>query len=149
MRRERDTIFLRWLLLHRQLSTQSTRGSRRAQSRLAWPRSESQLSRKDVGTQLTAFSQIPQNISPRFRCVTSLTSPGHNCYLRFLFWYLWMTHPLHARVNTCAHVFHLTNPCTEPKGSHPTKKRRKPRYTKRNPFAIILHTILNKSCLAY
>ena len=43
-------------------------------------------------------------LSPRFRCVTSLTSPGLNFYLGFLFWHFWMTHPLHARVNTCAHV---------------------------------------------
>ena len=71
---ERDTIFLCWLLLHRQLSTKPTRGARSAQIRLALPRSESQLSRSEAGTQVTAFSQIPQILSSRFRCMTSLTS---------------------------------------------------------------------------
>ena len=101
---ERDTIFLCWLLLHRQLSTQPTRGARSAQSRLASPRSNFQLSRSEAGTQHPAFSQIPKILSTRFRCVTSLTSPGPNSYLGFLFWHLWMTHPLCVRVNTCAHV---------------------------------------------
>ena len=95
--RERHTIFLCWLFLHRQLSTQPTRGSRSAQIRLALPSSESRLSCSEAGTQLTAFSQIPKILSPRFWCVMSLTSPGHNSYLRFLFWHLWMTHPLRAR----------------------------------------------------
>ena len=101
---ERDTNFLRWLLLYHQLSTQPTRGARSAQSRLASPSSESRLSRSEAGTQLTAFSQIPKIFSPRFRCRTSFTPPGPNFYLGFLFWHLWMTHPLRARVNTCAHV---------------------------------------------
>ena len=42
--RERDTIFLCWLLLHRQLSTQPTHGARSTQSRLASRSSESQPS---------------------------------------------------------------------------------------------------------
>ena len=37
-------------------------------------------------------------------CVTSLISLGHNSYLGFLFWHLWMRHPLRARVNTCVNV---------------------------------------------
>ena len=37
---------------------------------------ESQPSRSDAGTQLTAFSQIPKILSPRFRCMTSFTPPG-------------------------------------------------------------------------
>ena len=41
------------------------------------------------------------NLSPRFQCVTSFTSPGPNFYLGYLFWHLWMTHLLRARVNTC------------------------------------------------
>ena len=101
---ERDTISLCWLLLHRQLSTQPTRGTRSAQIRLASPSSESRLSRSEAGTQLTAFSQILKILSPRFRCMTSLISPGLNSSLGFLFWYLWMTHPLRARANTCAHI---------------------------------------------
>ena len=30
--------------------------------------------------------------------------PGHILYPGFLLWHLWMTRPLRARVNTCAHV---------------------------------------------
>ena len=30
--------------------------------------------------------------------------PCLNSYLGFLIWHLWMTHPLRARVNICAHV---------------------------------------------
>ena len=101
---KRDAIFLCWLLLHRHLSTQPTRDARSAQIRLASPSSECQLSRSDAGTQITDFFAIPQILSPRFRCVTSLTSPDLNSYLGFLFWHLWMTHPLSARVNTCVNV---------------------------------------------
>ena len=101
---ERDTIFLCWLLLHHQLLTQPTRGGRSPQIFLASPGSECQFSRSEAGTQLTAFSQIPKILSPCFRCMTSLTSPGHNSYLGFLFWHLWMTHPLRTRVNTCINV---------------------------------------------
>ena len=50
------------------------------------------------------FFSNPQILSPRFRCGTSLTSPGPNSYLGFLFWHLWMTHPLRTRVNTCVNV---------------------------------------------
>ena len=64
---ERDTIFLYWLLLHRQLSTQPTCGARSAQNYLASPRSESQLSRSDAGTQLTAFSQLSAHASGAWR----------------------------------------------------------------------------------
>ena len=58
---ERDTIFLCWLLLHRQLSTQPTRGARNAQIRLATPSSESRPSRLEAGTQLTDFFQISKS----------------------------------------------------------------------------------------
>ena len=44
------------------------------------------------------------NLSPRFRCVTSPKYPGPNSYLGFLFWHLWMTHSLCARVNACVNV---------------------------------------------
>ena len=49
------------------------------------------------------FSQIPEILSPHFRCVTSF--PSSVSYLRFLLWHLWMTRPLRTRVNTCAHVY--------------------------------------------
>ena len=68
---------------------------------LVWSRRAPKVNRH-VRTQLTHFSQIPKIL--RFRCMTSFTSPGLICYLGFLFWHLWMTHPPRARVNTCAHV---------------------------------------------
>ena len=97
---ERDKIFLCRLLLHRQLSNQLTRGARSAQSRLASPSSESQPSFSEAETQLCFFS----NLSQRFQCVTSPKYPGHNFNLGFLFWHLWMTHPLRTRMNTCINV---------------------------------------------
>ena len=120
MRRERDTIFLCWLLLHRQLSTQPTHGARSAQIRRASPSFESQLSHSEAGTQLTAFFS---NLSPRFRCVTSPPSPSLNFYLGFLFWHLWMTHPLRARVRTPVLMLHLTNPCAKRKVLSLTKPK--------------------------
>ena len=102
---ERDRNFLCRLLLHRQLSTQPTRGARNAQIRLASPTSESRLSRSEAGTQLTAFSQIPQILSQRFRRMTSLISPGFNPHLGFLFSHLWMTHHIPPRAWTPALMF--------------------------------------------
>ena len=73
---KRNTIFLCWLLSHRQLSTQPTRGARSAQnsSGLAqlW---KSTLSFGGRNSTNLLFSN-PQIFSPRFRCVTLLTSPG-------------------------------------------------------------------------
>ena len=99
--RERDTVFLCWLLLHRQLSTQLTRGARCAQIRLASPNSESRLFGLEAGTQLTAFSQISAYASGAWRHSHPLVPKS---YLKFLFWHLWMAHPLRARVNTYVNV---------------------------------------------
>ena len=111
---ERDTIFLCWLLLHHQLSTQPTRSACSAQIRLASPRSECRLSRSAAGTQLTAFSQIPKILGPLFRCMTSFTPPGHISYLEFYFdiceWRI-----LPACTWTPALMLHLTNQCTKRK----------------------------------
>ena len=116
--RERDTIFLCWLLLYRQLSTEPTRSARSAQIRLASPSSESRFSRSEAGTQLTAFSQIPQILSPRFRCMTSSTP-----LVPIPIWGFILTSVNHVssprareHLRSC---LHLTNPCTEPKGSNP------------------------------
>ena len=117
--RERATIFLCWLLLRLQLSTQPTRGARSVQSRLASPSSESQLSSPEGGNTTHSFFS---NLSPRFRCVTSPQYPDSNSYLGFLFWHFWMTHPLLARVKTRVNV--TPNSCakrkvltlTKPKG---------------------------------
>ena len=111
MRREREThtIFLCWLLLHRQLSTQPTRGARSAQSRLASPRSESQLtaflkSRKSSAHASGAWRHSQPLVTFTIwgfilASVNDASSPR-------------------AREHLCP-CLHLTNPCTEPKGSHP------------------------------
>ena len=43
-------------------------------------------SQSDPKTQLTDFSQIPQILGARFRCMTSFTSPGHLFYWDFYFY---------------------------------------------------------------
>ena len=119
---ERDTIFLCWLLLHHQLSTQPTRGARSAQSPLASPRSESRLSRSEAGTQRTAFSQIPKSsahASGAWLHSHLVTIPIWDFYFDISEW-----HILSARAWTPALILHLTNPCakrkvlilTKPKG---------------------------------
>ena len=59
---ERDTIFLCWLLLHHQLSTQTTCGARSAQIRLASPSSE--FRRKEINSLLFLKSPNPQPMLP-------------------------------------------------------------------------------------
>ena len=114
MRRERDTIFLCWVLLHRQLSTQPTRGTRSAQIRLALPSSECRLSRSEAGTQLMAFSQIPKSsahASGAWRHSHPLIPiPIWDFYSDISEW-----HILSARAWTPALMLHLTNPCTKRK----------------------------------
>ena len=67
---ERDTVFLCWLLLHLQLSTQPTRGARSAQIRLASPSSECCPSSFGGSNSTNCFFS---NLSPRFRCVCEVT----------------------------------------------------------------------------
>ena len=123
MTRDRDTIFLWWMLLHRQLSTQPTRGARSAQSRLASPSSESRLSRSEAGTQLTDFFQISKS-SAHTSGHDVIHTSGPNSYLWFSFWHLLMTHPLRARI-TPALMLHLTNPCAKRKVLSLTKPKGK------------------------
>ena len=66
-------------------------------------------SRSESSSQLKDFFKIPQILRAHFRCMTSFTSTGQPFYLGFLFWYLWTTHPLCTRVNTCAQVFTKLN----------------------------------------
>ena len=113
-------LFLCWLLLHRQLSTQPTCDARSAQSLLASPGSESQPSSSQAGTQLTDCSQISAHASGAWRHPNTLVP---NFYLVFLFWHLWMTHPLRARVNTCVNV--APNPCAQRKVLGLTKPKSK------------------------
>ena len=92
---ERDIIFLCWLLLHHQLSTQPTRSACSAQNRLTSPSFESQPS-SEAGTQLTAFSQISTHASGAWYHPNTLVSiPIWDFYFD-----IWMTHPLCA----CEHL---------------------------------------------
>ena len=111
---ERGTIFLCWLLLHRQLSTQPTRGARSAQICLVSPSSQSRLARSETGTQLTAFSQISESSAHTigaWRHPRSLvTIPIWDFYFDISEW-----HILSARAWTPALMLHLTNPCAKRK----------------------------------
>ena len=121
MRRERDTILLCWLLLHRQLSTQPTRGARSAQSRLTSPSSESQPSSSEAGTQHTDFFQISAHTSGAWRHPNPLVSiPIWDFYLDISEW-----HILSTRVWTPALMFHLTYPCAKRKALSLTKPKGK------------------------
>ena len=97
---ERDTIFLCWLLLHRQLSTQPSCGARSAQICLASPGLNLNylVRRKELNSVL--FSQISAHASGAWRHPHPLVQ----FLLGFLFWHLWMTHSLRACMNTCFHV---------------------------------------------
>ena len=117
---ERDTIFLCWLLLHLQLSTQPTHCARSAQSHLASPSSESQPSSFEAGTQLTAFSQISAHASGAWCHPNTLVLiPIWDFYFDISEW-----HILSAHAWIPALMLHLTNPyakwkvlsLTKPKG---------------------------------
>ena len=98
--RERHTIFLCWLLLHRQLSTQPMRGARSAQIRLPSPSSQWRLSRSHVGTQLTAFLKSQPTLP--VRDVTHI--PWSQFLSRiFILKSLNDTSSLHARKHLCSY----------------------------------------------
>ena len=109
---ERDTIFLCWLLLHRQLSTQPTRGARSAQSRLASHRSESQLFRSEAGTQLTDFFSNPQILCLRSGSWRH-SHPLVLITIRDFYFNISEWHILSARAWTPALMLYLTNPCAK------------------------------------
>ena len=127
MRRERDTIFLCWLLLHRgERETQSSyvdcfyivksQPNQRAAPvahKFVWPRPALKSTFFFRGRNSThCFCSNPQILCPRSRCVTSLTSSGHNSIWDFYFdiseW-----HILSAHAWTPALMLHRTNPCTK------------------------------------
>ncbi len=132
MRRERDKIFLCWLLLHRQLSTPLTRGARNAQIRLATTSPESQPSSSQAGTQLTAFSPIPKSSAH----ASGAWRHSHPLVL-ILIWGFYFNisewHILSARAWTPALMLHLTNPCTKRKVLILTKPKGKIYKTKSPP----------------
>ena len=137
--RERHAIFLCWLLLHCQVSTQSTRGARSAQSRLASPSSESQTSSSEAGTQLTAFSQISAHASGAWHHPNTLGSiPIWDFYFDISEW-----HILSTRAWTPALMLHLTNPCTKRKVLILTKPKGKIYKTKSLGHYITLIQCLN------
>ena len=105
---------------HRQLSTQPTRGARRAQIRLASAGPESQPSSSEAGTQLTAFSQISAHASGTWRHPNTMVPiPIWDFYFDISEWHIHF-----ARAWIPALILHLTNPCakwkvlslTKPKG---------------------------------
>ena len=107
---ERETqSFYAGLLLHRQLSTQPTRGAHSAQSHLASPSSESRPSSSDAGTQQTAFSQISAHASDAWRHPNTLVPiPIWDFYFDLSEW-----HILSASAWIPALMLHLTNPCAK------------------------------------
>ena len=129
---ERDTIFLYWLLLHCQLSTQPMRGAHSTQIRLASPSSESRLSRSEAGTQLTDFFQISKSSAHNSGHVV-IHTPSPISYLGFLLWHLRLSHSSRVCVNTCTQLTHtLTKPCTKQKVLSLTKPKGKIYKTKNN-----------------
>ena len=121
MRRERDTISLCWLLLHRQLSTQPMRGARGVQIHLALTSPESQPSSSEAGSQLTAFSQISAHASVAWCHPNTLVSiPIWDFYFDISEW-----HILSMRAWTHALMLHLTNPCAKRKVLSLTKLKGK------------------------
>ena len=111
MRRERDTIFLCWLLLHRQLSTQPTRGARSTQIRLVPPSSESRFLFGDRNS-THCFSQIPKSSSHASGACRHphplIPIPMWDFYFDISEW-----HILSACAWTPALMLHQTNPCTK------------------------------------
>ena len=73
----------------------------------------------DGKTQLTDFSQIPPNPPCTLPVLDVIRTPSLVSHLGFLLWHLWMTRLLRVRCEHLPSCLHLTNPCTEPKGSQP------------------------------
>ena len=92
--------------------TTTTRGTPPQTAGLISASPESQPSSSDAKTQQTDFSQIPQILRARFRCMKSFTYPGHNSLWDFYFdiseW-----HILPACVWTPAPMWHLTHALSE------------------------------------
>ena len=88
--------------------------------KVVWPCPGLNLdSRSAAGTQLTAFSQIPKSsahASGVWRHSHSLVSiPIWDFYFDISEWHI-LSACAREHLRSC---LHLTNPCTEPKGSHP------------------------------
>ena len=112
---ERDIIFLCWLLLHRQLSPQPTRGARSAKIRLASLSSESGL---------PTFSQIPKS-SAHASGAWHHSHPLVLFSIRDFYFDISEWHILSACAWTPALMLHLTNPCNKRKVLSLTKPKGK------------------------
>ena len=84
-----------------------------------WRASESRPSSSDRKNKLTDFSQIPQILRARFRCVTLFELPSpfpiSGFYCDISEWHV-RSACTRGHLRSC---LHLANPCTEPKGSQP------------------------------
>ena len=112
--KERGTIFLFWLF--HPPHPANTCGTRH--KGLREQAKTNCLPPRRVSSQLTDFFKISQNpprASGAWRHSHSLAPVSHLGIL----WHLWVTRPLCARAWTPVLMLHLSNPCTEPKGSQP------------------------------
>ena len=86
---------------------------------LVWPRRAPKIDLLRPSPNLNClFFQFLKSSAHRFRAWRH-SYPQFISYLGFLLWYLWLSHPPRAHVNTCTQCVHLTNQCTKPKGSQP------------------------------
>ena len=102
---ERETQFLSILTFPSNPTTQTTG--------LASANSENRLSCSEFKSQLTVcfcFFSNSRILSASGHDVIHV--PDFICYLGFLLWHLWLSHPPPTHVNTCTQCVHLNNPCT-------------------------------------
>ena len=113
---ERDTLFLCWLLLHLPQTTGGT-PSANYWSGLGEPRKSTFLFRRRNSTHCV-FSNPP---NPQLSLPVNdvIPTPWSHSLFGVLFWHLWITHHPRVRMKNLHSCFHLTNPWTERKGSHP------------------------------
>ena len=114
-RRERHTIFLCWLFVHRQLSN-NARTPRSPQTGLASPRSKK--STRFVQLQISTHCFYSKSLRipvHRFRVWRHSYPQLHFLSGIFIVTSVIVTSSPRARVNTCVNV--CNNPCTKPKGS--------------------------------
>ena len=121
---ERDTIFLRWLLLHRQLSTQPTHGARSAPDQ-SWVRQDECLASPSSAISTFPFGRRNSTnwLFPNLKILsTHFRAWRHSPPKSFPIWGFILTSVNDAssprareHLRSC---LHLTNPYTEPKGSH-------------------------------
>ena len=100
----RETQFLLFWLFH---LTQQCAAHPVVPTGLASPSFKNQLASSRVRSQLCFFFQNHQESQPIASGHDVIRTPIHISYLEFLLWHLWLLHPLHASVNTCAQCVYL------------------------------------------